>query len=328
MIQKYKAYIIAVLLAGVVIAVIFVSGVLDREDTQQNQSTTEQETIRILEAKKERMLELLDLDSRIFVYFKGDAEENYILNIQQALEQKQDTVKSVLYRTSEQATQEFREENKDNVEIIQQLEAFLAQGVQVLPPSLIIDTHRDNFRTLTTELEETLDIDSQIENIDYRSHEDLIADIKNMDFKTIDAQTLEAVDLLLKIQDIESTGNVDEQIIAQVRLLIYIEDEYQQVLQVGGQPKPSTPRTQPAPTNPEPEPQSTTQPSTPQPEPTQNQERPDEPVSAPTEQSTQNQQFSSCAEAKKAGYKNLTKQQVDQFGIKTRDGDGDGVYCE
>lgn len=39
-------------------------------------------------------------------------------------------------------------------------------------------------------------------------------------------------------------------------------------------------------------------------------------------------QFSTCREAKQAGYQDLTLQQVREFGIDTYDGDDDGVYCE
>ena len=49
-------------------------------------------------------------------------------------------------------------------------------------------------------------------------------------------------------------------------------------------------------------------------------------TSPPTQQAPL--RFSSCAEAKQAGYRDLTKQQVEMLGISTRDGDGDGVYCE
>ena len=39
-------------------------------------------------------------------------------------------------------------------------------------------------------------------------------------------------------------------------------------------------------------------------------------------------QFSTCEEAKQEGYKDLTLQQVREFGIDTFDGDDDGIYCE
>ena len=45
-------------------------------------------------------------------------------------------------------------------------------------------------------------------------------------------------------------------------------------------------------------------------------------------QNSTNIQFSTCKEAKQAGYRELTQQQVRELGIETRDGDKDGVYCE
>ena len=308
--KTYKAYIIAVLLAVVVVAVIFFSGILDKDNTQQNQPD-EQETIRILEAKREQLIEFLNSDSRIIVYFNENADKNYILKVQQALEQKQNIVQSVSYRSSEQATQEFREALQHDTETIQALDELLAQGIQALPSSLIIEVHRDNFNTLTTELEGTLDPDSHIDEISYSSRENLITRFEDMDFDAMNSQTLEALELLLEIWNI---GNVDNQTLLTVWELLLYSTEYQQV-QPDGQSQPVEPITPPISSEQEPEQQAE---SDEQPEPTQNQEQPQESA----------QQFSSCAEAKKAGYKNLTKQQVDQFGIKTRDGDGDGVYCE
>ena len=40
------------------------------------------------------------------------------------------------------------------------------------------------------------------------------------------------------------------------------------------------------------------------------------------------ERYSTCAEAKRAGLANLTRAEVERYGIQTRDGDGDGLYCE
>ena len=50
------------------------------------------------------------------------------------------------------------------------------------------------------------------------------------------------------------------------------------------------------------------------------------PTSTPTP--TSNPRFATCDEARAAGYANLTAEEVSRMGIRTRDPDGDGVYCE
>ncbi len=51
---------------------------------------------------------------------------------------------------------------------------------------------------------------------------------------------------------------------------------------------------------------------------------PDEGTATPTETAT----YSTCAEANNAGLSALTREEVERYGIGTRDADGDGLFCE
>lgn len=52
------------------------------------------------------------------------------------------------------------------------------------------------------------------------------------------------------------------------------------------------------------------------------------PTNTPTPTPTPGPRFSTCDEARAAGYANLTAEDVSRMGIRTRDSDGDGLYCE
>ena len=53
-----------------------------------------------------------------------------------------------------------------------------------------------------------------------------------------------------------------------------------------------------------------------------------QPTRQPQERVQGRVRYSTCKEARAAGLRKLTLEQVRAYGIRTRDGDGDGVYCE